>query len=187
VLYCSTKARAEQAVRGAGGDGLETVVVRPRFVWGPGDTVVLPGLLEAVQSGRFSWVGGGGHRTSTTHVDNVVEGLFLAATRGAPGGVWFVTDGEPVVFRDFVTRLLATKGVEPPDKNAPLGVAKASAAAAETLWRLLPLKGRPPITRMAVWVSALECTIDISRAAAELGYEPVVTIEDGLAGLQDGA
>ncbi len=187
VLYCSTKARAERAVRDANGDGLETVVVRPRFVWGTGDTVVLPSLVHAVKSGRFSWVGGGGHRTSTAHVDNVVEGLYLGATRGAPGGVYFVTDGEPVVFRDFVTKLLATQGIEPPDKNAPLAVAKTGAAVCETLWRVLPLRGRPPLTRMAVWVSALECTIDISRARTELGYEPVVSIDEGLAGLRNGA
>ena len=47
-------------------------------------------------------------------------------------------------------------------------------------WRLLPLPGRPPLTRLAVWVSALETTIDITRARTELGYAPVRTIEDGL-------
>jgi nucleoside-diphosphate-sugar epimerase len=187
VLYCSTKARAEQAVRAANGDGLETVVVRPRFVWGPGDTVILPSLAQAVKSRRFSWVGGGNHRTSTAHVDNVVEGLYLAATRGAPGGLWFVTDGEPVVFRDFVTRLLGTQGIEPPDRSTPPAVARAVAAACETLWRILPLGGRPPLTRMAIWVSALDCTIDISRARSELGYEPVRTIDDGLDELRTAA
>jgi nucleoside-diphosphate-sugar epimerase len=50
----------------------------------------------------------------------------------------------------------------------------------ETAWRLLPLPGRPPLTRLAVWVSALETTIDITRARTELGYAPVRTIEDGL-------
>jgi nucleoside-diphosphate-sugar epimerase len=80
------------------------------------------------------------------------------------------------VFREFVTELLRTQGVEPPDKNLPLGVAKAAAGALERVAR----KKRPPITRFAVWVSALECTIDITRARTELGYEPLRTVPDGL-------
>jgi nucleoside-diphosphate-sugar epimerase len=184
ALYSSTKARAEEAVIEANQDGLETVVVRPRFVWGRGDTTLLPVMTEMVRSKRFAWIGGGRHRTSTTHVDNVVHGLLLAAQRGARGGVYFVSDGEPVVFRDFVTRLLATQGVTPPDRSLPVGVARAVAAAGETAWRLLPLPGRPPVTRFAVWVSALETTIDITRARTELGYEPVRTIDQGLEELQ---
>jgi nucleoside-diphosphate-sugar epimerase len=184
ALYSSTKARAEEAVIEANQNGLETVVVRPRFVWGRGDTTLLPVMTEMVRSGRFAWIGGGRHRTSTAHVDNVVHGLLLAAERGARGGVYFVTDGEPVVFRDFVTRLLATQGVEPPDRSLPVGVARAAAAVGETAWRVLPLPGRPPVTRFAVWVSALETTIDITRARTELGYEPVRTIDQGLEELQ---
>jgi nucleoside-diphosphate-sugar epimerase len=184
ALYSSTKARAEEAVIEANQNGLETVVVRPRFVWGRGDTTLLPALTAMVRSGRFAWIGGGRHRTSTTHVDNVVHGLLLAAQRGARGGVYFVTDGEPVVFRDFVTRLLATQGVEAPGRSLPVGVARAVAATGETAWRLLPLPGRPPVTRLAVWVSALETTIDITRARTELGYEPVRTIDQGLEELQ---
>jgi nucleoside-diphosphate-sugar epimerase len=141
-------------------------------------------MAKMVRSGRWAWIGGGRHRTSTTHVDNVVHGLMLGAERAVPGGVYFVTDGEPVVFRDFVSRLLATQGVTPPDRSLPLGVARAAAAAGETAWRVLPLPGRPPITRFGVWVSALETTIDITRARTELGYEPVTTIDAGLEGLQ---
>jgi nucleoside-diphosphate-sugar epimerase len=184
ALYSSTKARAEEAVIEANQNGLETVVVRPRFVWGRGDTTLLPAMTEMVRSGRWAWIGGGRQRTSTTHVDNVVHGLLLAAQRGARGGVYFVTDGEPVVFRDFVTRLLATQGVTPPGRSVPAGVARLVAAASETAWRLLPLPGRPPLTRFAVWVSALETTIDITRARTELGYEPVRTIDEGMEELQ---
>ena len=46
ALYSSSKAKAEQLVRDAG--GLETVVVRPRFVWGRGDTSLLPTIIEMV-------------------------------------------------------------------------------------------------------------------------------------------
>ena len=180
ALYASTKARAEQAVRSAAGDGFETVVVRPRFVWGTGDTTLLPGLVEAVKRGRFSWIDGGRHRTSTTHVENAVEGLVLGAERGRSGEAYFVTDGEPVVFRDIVTRLLETQAVTPPDKNAPRAVVAALAAAGETAWRVLPLPGEPPVTRFAYWVAALETTIDISKARSELGYAPVKSIDDGM-------
>lgn len=182
-LYSSSKAKAEQLVRDANGDGLETVVVRPRFVWGKGDTTLLPAIVDLVRSGRFRWIGGGRHLTDTTHVDNTVEGLWLGATKAPAGGVYFVTDGEPVVFREFLERMLATQGVSVPDKSVPAGVASAAAAGAERAWRLLRRPGPPPLTRFAVWVSSKECTLDISRARTELGYEPVRTRDEGLAGL----
>jgi len=185
--YPATKARAEQAVRAASDAGMEAVVVRPRFVWGEGDTTLLPTMTEMVEAGRFAWVGGGGHRTATTHVDNVVEGLLLAAAKGAPGEAYFVTDGGDVVFREFVTEMLATQGVEPPDRSLPKGLSGAIAAIAEPAWRLLPLPGEAPLSRFTHWVLTQECTIRIDKAQRELGYEPVVTREQGLAGLRNAA
>ena len=182
--YPATKARAEQAVREANGDGLESVVLRPRFVWGAGDTTLLPTMVEMVRKGRFAWVGGGQNLTATTHVGNVVEGLLLAAERGAAGEAYFVTDGEPVVFREFVSRMLETQGVEPPDRTLPAWAAGPMATVSEAAWRLLPLKGSPPMTRFTSWVLTQECTIDISKARRELGYEPVVGREQGLAELE---
>ena len=183
--YPWSKAKAEQAVRDANGDGLETVVVRPRFVWGHGDTVLLPRLVSMVKSGQFAWIGGGGHRTATAHIDNVVEGLVLAAEKGRPGGVYFVIDDGAVVFREFVGDMLRTQGVEPPKRSLPTPIAGAAAVALESLWRLLRRPGAPPLTRFAVWVSSQECTINGSRAREELGYRPVKTREQGLAELRD--
>ena len=183
ALYSSSKAKAEELVRAADGDGLETVVVRPRFVWGRGDTSLLPRIIEMVRSGRFRWVGGGHQLTATTHIDNTVEGLWLGATMAPAGSVYFVTDGEPVAFRDFLTSMLGTQGVMIPDKSVPLGVARVAAVSGERIWRLLKRPGSPPLTRFAVWVSSQECTIDISRAERELGYRPVVSRAEGLAEL----
>jgi nucleoside-diphosphate-sugar epimerase len=187
ALYPSTKAQAEQAVREANGNGLETIVVRPRLVWGVGDTTILPGIADAVKSGRFRWIGGGRHLTSTTHVDNTVEGLWLGATRGRPGEVYFVTDGDPVVFRDFVTELLATQGVTAPDKESPPAVVRTMAPVLEGLWSVLGRKGPPPVTRLTYWLSAQECTINISKAREELGYVPVKTRDEGMAELRQAA
>jgi nucleoside-diphosphate-sugar epimerase len=185
--YPATKAQAEQAVRDANRDGFETVVLRPRFVWGAGDTTLLPEMIRMIEAGRFAWIGGGTNLTAITHVENVVEGLLLAAERGRPGEAYFVTDGGPVVMREFITELLATQGVEPPDRNLPSWLAGAVAVGSETAWRVLPLPGSPPLNRFSYWILTQECTIDISKAREELDYEPVVSKEDGLAELRAAA
>jgi nucleoside-diphosphate-sugar epimerase len=184
--YPATKAKAEQVVRQAARKGFETVAVRPRFVWGKGDTTLLPEMVKAVEAGRFAWVGGGRNVTDTTHVDNVVEGLVLAAEKGRSGEAYFVTDGEPVVFREFVTALLRTQGVEPPARSLPAWTAAPMARICEAAWKLLPLPGEPPMTSFRSWLLTQECTIDISKARDELGYEPIVSHKLGLAELAAG-
>jgi nucleoside-diphosphate-sugar epimerase len=181
--YPATKARAELAVREASREGFETVALRPRFVWGKGDTTLLPEMVATVEAGRFAWVGGGRNVTDTTHVDNVVEGLVLAAEKGRPGEAYFVTDGEPVAFREFVTALLRTQGVEPPERSVPAWTAAPMARVCEAAWKVLPLKGTPSMTTFRAWLLTQECTIDISKARAELGYAPIVSHEQGLAEL----
>jgi hypothetical protein len=88
------------------------------------------------------------------------------------------------VFREFVSDLLATQGVQAPSRSIPPAVASALASAGETAWRLLPLPGRPPLTRFTYWVSSQECTIRIDKAREQLSYAPVTSIADGLAGLR---
>jgi nucleoside-diphosphate-sugar epimerase len=183
--YPATKAKAEQAVRDASREGFETVVLRPRFVWGKGDTTLLPEMVSTVEAGKFAWVSGGRNVTDTAHVDNVVEGLVLAAERGRSGEAYFVTDGEPVVFREFVTAMLRTQGVEPPNRSLPAWTAAPMARLCETAWKLLPLGGEPPMTKFRSWILTQECTIDISKAREELGYAPLISHEQGLAEMRE--
>jgi nucleoside-diphosphate-sugar epimerase len=93
----------------------------------------------------------------------------------------------PVVFREFLERLLQTQGVAAPSRSVPPLLARALAASSEMLWRRLPLPGQPPMTRFAYWASSQECTIRIDKAREQLGYEPVRTIEEGLAELSGSA
>lgn len=183
--YSATKAQAEAAVVAANRDGaFETVVVRPRFVWGAGDTTLLPTLVEQARAGRLAWIGGGRHLTSTTHVDNTVEGLVLAAERGRPGAAYFVTDGSPRSFRDVVSGLLRTQGVEPPERSIPTPVARGLMEAGELAWTLLPLPGEPPLPRLVFWLTSQECTLSDARAHEELGYAPVTSVVGGLAAMR---
>ncbi len=186
--YSATKARAEADVVAANRDGsFETVVIRPRFVWGAGDTTLLPALVEQARAGRLAWIGGGRHLTSTTHVDNAVEGLVLAAEHGGACAAYFVTDGPPRPFRDVVSGLLRTQGVEPPERSIPTPIARALMEAGERAWTLLPLPGEPPLPRLVFWLTSQECTLSDARAREQLGYAPVTSVEDGLAAMRGGA
>jgi nucleoside-diphosphate-sugar epimerase len=182
--YAATKAEAEQLVLAASTPELATVAVRPRLVWGRGDTGLLPGLLAAVRSGRLRWVDGGAHLTSTTHVRNAVEGVLAAADRGRGGQAYFVTDGAPVPFRQFATDLLATRGVVPDAGCVSGRVARAAAGGTGAVWRTLRLPGGPPVDLATVRVVGEECTLRDDRARLELGYEGHVTREQGLAELR---
>jgi nucleoside-diphosphate-sugar epimerase len=182
--YAATKAEAEQLVLAASTPELATVAVRPRLVWGRGDTGLLPRLLAAVRSDRLRWVDGGAHLTSTTHVRNAVEGVLAAADRGRGGQAYFVTDGAPVPFREFATGLLATRGIVPHAGSVSGRVARAAAGGTGALWRALPLPGRPPVDLATVRTIGEECTLRDDRARRELGYEAQVGREQGLAELR---
>lgn len=176
-LYPLTKGLAEAAVLAANGDALATVVVRPRFIWGQGDTSLLPELVESVRRGRFGWIGGGHYPTSTCHVKNVVEGALLAAEQGRPGEIYFLTDGEPVDFRAFMTELLATQGVDAGTRSIPKWIART--VAATTAWMKAP-----PVTRTAIALVGHEVTVDDAKARRDLGYVGAMTREAGLAELR---
>jgi nucleoside-diphosphate-sugar epimerase len=166
--YPISKGAAERLVVEAKG-----IVIRPRFVWGRGDTSLLPQLIETVKKKRFAWIGDGHYPTSTCHVRNTVEGAICAAENGTPGEIYFLTDGEPVDFRDFLTKLLATQGVDAGTRTVPRWVAKTVAAL--TAWMK-----HPPVTKMAIALVGGEVTVVDAKARRELGYQSHVSIEDGL-------
>lgn len=182
--YPRSKGMSEELVLAANRGGLETVIVRPRFIWGAGDTSLLPKLEQAVRDGRWRWIGGGRYLTSTCHVDNVVHGILCAAERGRPGAIYFLTDGEPVVFREFVGDLVRTRGVEPGDRSLPHWLAVTLATVAELAWTWLPLRGAPPVTRTAVALAGEEVTVNDALARREIGYAPPVSIAAGLAAMR---
>jgi len=174
--YSRTKAYAEKAVLEANeADGsFTTISVRPRLVWGPGDKTVLPAILAMVEAGKFMWLDGGHMLTSATHIDNLVHGIRLALIKGVGGEAYFVTDDKNMPMRDFLSALVATKGVEIPDKSAPGWLVGLLARIAEGIWTLFRLKSMPPLTRFTIDMTRRECTIRINKAKRDLGYEPVI-------------
>ena len=176
-----TKGRAGRVVLDESRRDMRVVIVRPRLVWGAGDTSLLPNFVQLIEQGQYSWIAGGRYLTSTCHVRNLIEGMLLAAERGADRRVYFLTDGPPVEFRGFITALVETQGLDPGDRSVPRWLARIASGVVEALWRALPLKGRPPLTRAGLRIVGEEVTVNDGRARAELGYRAAVTLEEGLA------
>lgn len=182
-LYSETKAEAERRVLAA--EGIETISVRPRMIWGPRDTSVLPALVKMHRQGSFAWIDGGQRLTSTTHVKNVAHALELALTRGAPGRAYFVLDDGRRSVRQFLGELVeAGAGITLGNRNLPSWLARPLAVVVEGLWRLLRVKSPPPMSRFAIDMMSSVVTLRDARARTELGYRPIVTVEQGMAELR---
>ena len=179
-LYPETKAAAEQLVLSANAPGFETISLRPRFVWGPGDQTILPVVKKMVNAGMYMWIDQGRVRTSTTHIANFVHAVTLALTHGRGGEAYFITDDSTTTVREFLTALLKTQGLTMPNISIPSPLARGLGWMLEGVWKLLRLKSEPPLTHFAAAMASSECTIRIDKARAELGYTPVISREEGL-------
>jgi nucleoside-diphosphate-sugar epimerase len=184
-LYAQTKAEAEILVLEANSavENFTTLALRPRMIWGPGDQTILPAIQNMVESGKFVWINHGKALTSTTHIRNLVSAVELALDNGRGGEPYFITDGESSTLKHFLTQLLATVAVTPPEKSLPRAAVYPAAVILEGFWRLIGITSAPPLTRHAVGLMACDCTLIIDKATRELGYRPKITVEQGMAEL----
>ena len=183
--YTASKIAGEELVRRANGqDGLETVVVRPGVIWGPGDTTFLPRFAALLRRGRMILVGGGRNRVGLSHVDNLVQGMLLAAVvPAAAGQVYHLTDGEEITAAEAFCLLADALGAAPPRHSLPFPVAFAVASLMEA-WARTRRQPEPPVfTRYGVRLIASDSRYDIGKARRELGYRPAITFRQGVAAL----
>ena len=185
AAYPQTKAMAEMAVLAANDDTLSTVALRPRLIWGPDDTNLVPQLVERAKSGRLRFVGGGENLVDTTYIDNAADAHLLAADRLAPGSAcagrpYFISNGEPWPLKRIINGILGAAGLPPEERSVPLGLAVAAGAVFETVERFVPFKNGPPMTRFIARNFAAAHWFDISAARRDLGYEPKISLDAGL-------
>ena len=190
--YAATKLVAEREVLAANDARLATVALRPRLIWGPGDQQILPRLAERSRAGRLRLIGDGNNLIDTTYIDNAAQAHFDAFEHLAPGAAcagraYFISNGEPKPTRVIINALLAAAGAPPVTKTLPFPVAYAIGAACEAAWTLLPLRGEPPLTRFLAEQLATTHWYSMAPARRDFGYEPRVSIAEGLARLRVGA
>jgi len=183
--YPATKALAEQAVLAADGDGLSTVALRPHLVWGPGDNHLLPGLVARARAGRLALPGRGDNLVDTTWIEDAAAAHLLALDRlepGAPcaGRAYFISQGEPWPLRRMVVGLLEAAGAPAEPRQVPVWAGLALGGILEVAWAAARRPTEPPLTRFLVRQLSTAHWYDIGAARRDLGYEPSVTVEEGL-------
>jgi nucleoside-diphosphate-sugar epimerase len=140
-------------------------------------------LVDWVKSGRWAWMNHGHHLVSTCHVGNLTEGIMRTLEHGHGGHCYFVTDGAPIDYRNFVSNLLKTQGLNEPNGHISGRWAMWSAWTMEFIIRRLSLDIRPQLTRTQVALMRHELTINDNKARNDLGYQGRITREDGMADL----
>ncbi|MER6995581.1 NAD(P)-dependent oxidoreductase [Streptomyces sp. NPDC000410] len=168
--YGRSKAAGETLALDAG-----AVVLRPRAVYGPGDTQLLPRLLSRVRAGTLM-LPGPDVWLSLTSVENLADACMAAA--GWPPGAYNIADPEPYSRDAAVRDVLAAHGVAARIRHLPLRVAQAAARAAEAVARRG--RGEPVLSRYAVDQLAHTVVLDVTRAL-ERGWTPRRTLADHLA------
>ncbi len=187
--YPLTKAAAEAEVLAAHTPELGTVALRPHLIWGPGDPHLVPRILSRAREGRLRIVGEGRIRVDMVHVENAADAHIAAESAlcspGSPAGgrAYFITNGEPVLMWDWINELLAALGEPRVTKRISAGAASLLGAACEAAWRVLPLRGEPPMTRFIASELARDHWFDISAARRDLGYAPRMGMARGMEGL----
>ena len=181
--YPETKALAEQKVRAAANDTFKVIILRPHLIWGPGDNHLLPGIVSRAK--RLRRIGDGTNRVDTIYVDNAAHAHILAGDRlrknpSLSGNIYFISQDEPISLWEMVDHFLAAAGLPPVQGEVSAKGAYRMGGMLELLYKILPLKGEPPMTRFGARELATSHWFDISRAKQDLGYQPLVSIEEGL-------
>lgn len=180
--YTQTKVEAEHLALDAHRlQGLQVVVLRPGFVYGPRDRTVLPRLVEKLRNGVVQYLGDGKQAMNTIYVGNLVDAVLIALDKPeAVGQIYNLTDGEHVSKRRFFETIADGLGLPRPVKSKPLWLAKLASRIMEWRARRRRAKQPPRLTQATVKFLGLNLEFSIEKAKRELGYCPRVGFDEGM-------
>jgi nucleoside-diphosphate-sugar epimerase len=184
AAYPATKALGEQLVMAANGDQLKTVGLRPHLIWGPGDPHLLPRLMARAAGGKIS-LPGSEKLIDTIFIENAarahVQALDgLVAKSPCSGKTYFISNDQPLPQAEIIGKLLQAAGMDAEIGPIPPLFAVIVGTICQVVWKGLALKSEPPLTRWSAEQLSTAHWYDISAAKQDLGYEPRISIDQGL-------
>lgn len=158
-----------------------SIILRPRGLFGIGDTSILPRVINLSQKLGIPLIGDGRQLMDMTCVENVALAIRLAIEASeAKGEVYNITNGEPRAFRDLLEESLTGLGYPIKYRKIPASLLSGIANSLEFIYKTLNLKGEPPLTRYTYYLLRYSQTLDISKVERELGYHPKISISEGI-------
>lgn len=183
-LYTETKLLAEKIVLESFIKGdLETVIIRPRGIFGPGDTTLIPRLINAHDKGRLPIIGNDSTTLDITYVGNVSYSILLSLktdNKKAMGEKYNITNGEPIRLWDTVEYILGRCGRKFQRKKVPFGLVFTIAYFSEIFCKYFLGGKEPTLTRYTAGLLAKSQTLNIEKAKRLLGYEPQMKMKEAL-------
>ncbi|NNE08212.1 MAG: NAD-dependent epimerase/dehydratase family protein [Gemmatimonadetes bacterium] len=180
--YQQTKHLAEEVLPGFHDSGLNTTTIRPLGIYGPGDPGRFLMLFRAVKRGVFPMFGDGRTLFHPVYIDNLVDSFLLALTQPpSPNGsrTYLVGDEEFLTLDELVRAVARSMGRAVRIVKLPYAPMHAFSAIVEGMCR--PFRIPPPLfPRRVSWYRS-DRAFTIERAKSELGYEPRISLEEGLA------
>lgn len=178
-VYQATKSEGELlALSFQREHGLPVTVVRPVAIYGPGDLRLMK-LFRMVARRRFVILGSGDVFLHMVHVDDLVQGLRLAAeSESAVGEVFIIGGDEYASLNELSARIAAIYGVPAPRLHLPVWPFYAAGALCEIV--CVPFGIEPPIYRRRVSFFTKSRAFTSDKAKRLLGYAPRVSLQAGL-------
>ena len=178
--YAATKAASETLVLAA--PELSPIILRPRGLYGPGDTALLPRLLRAASRRPLPLMRGGIAATDLTYIDDVAYAAITALrASAAPSRIYNVSGGEALSVRTVAERAGAMAGVPVRWRKLPWPLVLSATRASEALCGAAPGRPEPPVTAYSAGLFAFRQTLSLDRITKELGWRPRVSFDEGLA------
>ncbi|GHU61695.1 dTDP-4-dehydrorhamnose 3,5-epimerase [Clostridia bacterium] len=177
--YIKSKIMAEKLVNDFGKKhGLSSIMIRPHGIFGIGDTSIVPRLLHANAKIGIPLFNRGKNVVDIVCVENVAYSIWLAAN-SCETGVFNITNGEVMKYKDIIDNLLEQINVHPRYFNMGFKLAFGIAAFLEFIYKILQIRKEPVFTRYTLSTLGVSQTLNIDAATKRLGYVPKKTLSEG--------
>lgn len=181
-FYAETKYLAEIEIDKASSEGLNTITLRPRGIFGVGDTSIFPRLIKANNKRFIPKTRNKKLYIDITHVDNVVESIILAlsAPNDCCGEKYNITNDEPIELYTFINKLIKGLGYKCNFKGIPYWFLYIIACFEEIKNKIFSPNKEPIFTKYSLGLISYSQTLNIDKAKNKLNYKPIKSIDESL-------